>query len=142
MFDSCKSLTSVFNFSPENVQDMSYLFHNCISLTYVEFNNTENLTYTKATNMKFMFSNCISLAFINLSDFKTDNVKNMNSMFYECENLNSINFGDNFDTSLVTNMEHFFYFFISLVSLDLQTFTIIYSIVDLEIRIFIEIILN
>ena len=122
MFDSCTSLTSVLNFFPENVQDMSYLFHNCISLTYVEFNNTANLTYTKAINMEFMFSNCISLPFIDLEVFKTKNVVNMNSMFYECQNLNSINFGDNFDTSLVTNMEHMFDNCISLVSLDLQTF--------------------
>ena len=78
MFDSCTSLKEVYHFFPQNVQDMSYLFSNCISLTCVEFNNTDNLYYSKATNMEYMFNNCFSLKVINLTFFETHNVTKMN----------------------------------------------------------------
>ena len=41
MFYSCESLTHVYHFYPENVEDFSFLFYNCYELTYIEFNNSE-----------------------------------------------------------------------------------------------------
>ena len=51
MFDSCTSLTSIYYFYPENAQDMSYLFNNCISLIFIDFNNPVKWFNNKVTNM-------------------------------------------------------------------------------------------
>ena len=44
---------------------------------------------------------------INLSNFNTNNVTNMNSMFYECSSLKELNL-NNFNTNNVTNMSGMF----------------------------------
>ena len=41
-----------------------------------------------------MFSNCSSLTSLNLSNFITNNVKNMSSMFFEYSSLTSLNTKD------------------------------------------------
>ena len=55
--------------------------------------------------MSYMFSNCINLKKIefNLFLFNTSKVENMDSMFYECKNLNEIDLSL-FDISKVKNM--------------------------------------
>jgi len=41
--------------------------------------------------MSFMFNNCISLTFLNLDNFNTNNVEKMNNMFNNCTSLISLN---------------------------------------------------
>ena len=41
--------------------------------------------------MSYMFNSCFKLQEINLSNFKTDNVTNMEYMFYGCESLDVLN---------------------------------------------------
>ena len=59
--------------------------------------------------------------FIGLSYLKTDNVKKMGYMFYQCSGLTSLNLSD-FDTSEATTMEYMFYGCSGLTSLDLSGF--------------------
>ena len=47
-----------------------------------------------------MFSYCSSLISLNLSNFKTNNVKDMSYMFYNCSKLTSLNLS-NFNTNNV-----------------------------------------
>ena len=54
-----------------------------------------------------MFSVCSSLKELNLSNFNTNNVTDMYSMFYECSSLNELNIS-NFNTNNVTNMRYMF----------------------------------
>lgn len=58
-------------------------------------------------NMANMFYNCNNLSSIDLSSFNTSNVKNMANMFYNCKKLVSLDVS-NFDTSKVTNMSSLF----------------------------------
>ena len=55
-----------------------------------------------------MFYNCKSLTSLNLSNFNTNNVKNMNHMFCNCSSLNSLDLS-NFNTNNVKDMDKMFY---------------------------------
>ena len=57
--------------------------------------------------MSSMFFNCYSLTSLNLSNFNTNNVKNMSYMFYNCSSLISLNLS-NFNTNNVKNMKYMF----------------------------------
>ena len=121
MFDSCTSLTSIYYFYPENAQDMSYLFNNCISLIFIDFNNPVKWFNNKVTNMEYMFANCSSLTLVELLNFNTSNVFNFDSMFLNCSNLTSLNL-NHFDTSQAINMDIMFGNCKSLTSLNLNSF--------------------
>ena len=54
-----------------------------------------------------MFSGCSSLTNINLSNFNTNNVKDMSGMFYGCSSLTNINLS-NFNTNNVKYMSFMF----------------------------------
>ena len=70
--------------------------------------------------MSLMFRVCDSLTSLNLGDkFNTSNVTNMWWMFYGCSSLTSLNLGDKFNTSNVTDMSGMFNGCSSLTSLDL-----------------------
>ena len=75
-----------------------------------------------------MFKDLTTLTDIDLSSFTTKDsngtpvVTNMASMFAGCKNLDSINFGENFDTSAVTDMSKMFSKDERLEDLDLQGF--------------------
>ena len=55
-----------------------------------------------------MFNGCSSLKELNLSNFNTNNVTNMVSMFYLCSSLEELNLS-NFDTNNVTYMKDMFH---------------------------------
>ena len=57
--------------------------------------------------MKRMFSDCSSLKELNLTNFNTENVRNMGSMFRGCGSLKILNVS-NFNTINVINMENVF----------------------------------
>ena len=57
--------------------------------------------------MSYMFSYCSSLTSLNLSNFNTNNVKNMSAMFIGCSSLTSLNLS-NFNTNNVKNMRGIF----------------------------------
>ncbi len=58
--------------------------------------------------MSYMFYKCSSLTSLNLSNFNTDNVKNMSYMFSHCSSLSSLNL-TNFNTDYVNNMSYMFF---------------------------------
>ena len=58
---------------------------------------------------------------LDLSNWNTNNVTDMNSMFYGCSNLTSLDVS-NFDTSKVTDMNNMFYGCSKLTTLDLSNF--------------------
>ena len=71
--------------------------------------------------MNGMFQNCSSLTSLDLgNNFDTSSVTNMSSMFYNCTSLTSLELGDSFNTSKVTNMNGMFQNCSSLTSLDLK----------------------
>ena len=67
-----------------------------------------------------MFDECSSLTSLNLGDkFNTSNVTDMGYMFNKCSSLTSLDLGDKFDTGSVTNMRPMFSGCSSLTSLNL-----------------------
>ena len=54
-----------------------------------------------------MFCYCSSLTYLDLSNFNTNNVKDMSYMFCDCSSLTSLNLS-NFNTNNVTNMSYMF----------------------------------
>ena len=81
----------------------------------------ENLNTTKARNMELMFFNCQNLESLDLSSFKTDNVTNMREMFIQCYNLRSLDVSG-FKTDNVTTVSGMFYGCKSLTNLDVSNF--------------------
>ena len=71
--------------------------------------------------MNFIFRNCYSLKEIDLTNFKSLNVKHINSMFYNCKSLISLNI-THFNTSSVKYFNHMFAGCSSLTSLDISNF--------------------
>ena len=55
-----------------------------------------------------MFNECSSLKVLNLSNFNTNNVTNMSSMFAECSSIKVLNLS-NFNTNNVTKMYNMFF---------------------------------
>jgi len=97
----------------EKKQNNSYTFHSngkhivCILINM-----------TNCTSLQFFFSgirNMVSISFT--SEFNTENVVDMNSMFADCSSLVSINFS-NLNTRNVMDMTGIFHSCISLYSID------------------------
>ena len=59
------------------------------------------------SNTNYMFFNCNKLTSLNLSNFNTNNVKDMSRMFSCCSSLTSLNLS-NFNTNNVNNMSCMF----------------------------------
>jgi surface protein len=69
--------------------------------------------------MDSMFYDCNKLTSLDLSNFDTSNVTYMSTMFYGCKNLTSLNVS-NWNTSNVSTMYQMFYNCIKLTSLDVS----------------------
>ena len=132
-FEDCKNLESVFftesfdtselkstsklfynsgikqlnfsKFDTKNVEDMSYMFSHCESLTSL---NLENFSTQNAINMSYMFSDLYNLVNIPIINLDTKNVKSMDFMFYN-DNLVQILNTSNFNTENVLTMKGMFY---------------------------------
>lgn len=123
MFYNCQHLIKVDlgdNFNASNVRNMADMFKWCPKLTKINFGsgfNTDNVT-----NMSNMFSGCRALTELDLRSFDTANVTDMSYMFTGCSQLIDIDFGDNFNTSNVKNMEDMFSYNNALIRLNLNGF--------------------
>ena len=98
--------------------DMTAMFSDCSSLTFLDLSNFET---SQVTNMEQMFFGCQSLTSLDLSNIDTSQVINMGSMFFGCKLLISLDLS-NFNTIRVTDMYGMFSGCESLTSLDLSNF--------------------
>lgn len=124
MFSMCSGLTSldVSRFTTSSVKDMQHMFSVCTELKDLKL--SDNFNTSNVTNMDSMFYNDQGFQNIDniLSYFDTSNVENMAHMFQSCTSLDTLNFGDNFNTSKVTNMEAMFFNDINLKEIKLSYF--------------------
>ena len=96
------------NIDMSRVEDMSYMFAGCYSLTNLDLSG---INAPNVQDMSYMFSICLSLTDLNLSGFNAPNVKNVSYMFYSCGSETSnlkINF-DNFNIANAENVTYMFY---------------------------------
>ena len=120
--DTTKSLYNLYIVSEAPIfapANSSDMFEGFTNLISINFNN--NFNTSKVTIMSGMFWNCQNLVSIDLSSFNTLKVPSMNSMFNNCKSLVSLNLSC-FNTSNVTDMNGMFSDCSSLTSLDLSNF--------------------
>lgn len=106
-------------FRDETHTTCSKWFSGCTNLTSIE--GIENLNTSNVKNMNEMFGQCSNLETLDLSHFNTEKVGNMSNMFNGCTKLRDLNISS-FNTENVTNMYGMFYGCSSLDSLDLSHF--------------------
>ena len=119
MFYNCKQLSNlgfIAHIKTNNTVDMSLLFYNCLKLTSLELDFSNELT----KNMKGMFQNS-GLKILTLSNFYTNNVEIMWDMFKGCKELTSLDL-TSFNTAKVTDMESMFEGCENLSTLSLENF--------------------
>lgn len=78
----------IYIYSPgkTEIQDASYLFEGCLTMTNIDFENAEG----NLTGAKYMFNNCQVLTGVNLNNFNFRNVTDSSYMFNNCQYINSI----------------------------------------------------
>lgn len=69
-----------------------------------------------------MFAGLTNLTSVDLSSWSPASATTLERMFAQCSNLQSVTFGENFDSNKVTTMRQMFYLCLSLSSLDLTYF--------------------
>ena len=94
-------------------------FCGCQDLTNIE--GIEYLNTENVTNMNGMFYACLALTTLDIANFDTKNVTNMSHMFNDCYTLTTLDVS-NFDTQNVTNMSGMFWGCAALTTLDLSHF--------------------
>lgn len=120
-FHECSSLTSIqfpASFKSIEIVSMNSMFSQCKKLKNLDMSA---LSTSSVTDMSSMFNECKEIKEIDLSNFDTSNVTDMSSMFRECNNISSLDVSS-FDTSNVTNMNNMFSACSTLKHLDLSTF--------------------
>ena len=98
--------------------DMSYMFFACSKLTSLD---VTNFNTENVKNMVRMFYNCSTLTSLDVTKFNTGNVTNMRYMFCACSALTSLDV-TKFNTGNVTDMGYMFYNCSKLTSLDVTKF--------------------
>ncbi len=144
-FEQLKEINHLDYLNTEAVEDMSYMFAWCLSLTSLDLSNLKtrnvremegmfidcenletvmlyNFDTRNVTNMSYMFKDCNSLRTLDLSNFRTGNAESMQSMFSNCASLTSISL-TNFDTRNVKNMSGMFANCTMITMLDIRSFT-------------------
>ena len=102
----------------ENIKRCGYMFWKCSNITEVDLSNFKT---SQVTEMNSMFAYCSSLTSINLSNLDTSKVRFMNWMFAHCSSLTSLDLS-NFVTSEVRDMNTMFRDCSLLTSLVLSNF--------------------
>jgi len=121
-FEKCSNITSLdlSNFDSSNINNMSFMFNECIKLK--EIKGINKLNTKKVTDINSMFQGCVELEFLDLSNFDTSNIIDMSFMFNQCNKLKEIKGIKNFNTNKVTNMGSMFQECKQLEYLDLSNF--------------------
>ena len=97
MFNNCLSLKNVPNFNTANIKNFSGLFTNCAKIINAPLFDTSN-----AESLSGMFINCTSL--VNPPNYKTNKCIDLSSMFTNCSSLESF---PGYDTSNCVNLAGF-----------------------------------
>ena len=126
-YDELTNELNVYYYIPNaNIQITADKFGSTMNVTNIDqlFKHLKKIDVSAIdtslmTNMNYMFYACESLEEIVFGNFNTTNVTSMREMFSECTSLRSINL-DGFNTGNVTNMTGMFKNCSSLTSIDLD----------------------
>ena len=103
MFAGCTSLTTVpglGNYVTTNVESMAYMFDGCAAMGDLDLRSfsTQHLV---DTGMVGMFRGCANIQTLMLNYFTTEQITNMDSLFYGCNRMHYL-YINNFDMSHVS----------------------------------------
>ena len=115
-FRSNSALLSIDYLDTSKINDMSYMFYNCDSLTELDLSNWNT---SRVTDMSHMFNYCDSLTSLDLSNWNTSRVTDMEDMFRSCDSLTELDLS-NWNISNVNITKRMFYYCDSLVTLHLD----------------------
>ena len=153
MFDSCSALSSldIKNINVDGAIDLGRMISSCNSLTTIDvshFNTSNatnlvgmfsynpkltsvksNLDFKSATSAKGMFSNCSALKTLDLTGWKnTQNIKNIDQMFYYCTAIQNFNTSTinttGWDTSNVVSTHGTFGYCSNMVTCDISNWNL------------------
>ena len=92
------------------------MFYDCTNLTSIDF---VNYNFRNATSMDSLFYNCKSLKTLNgFEDYRAAKATNMSHVFYNCSSLKSITIGEYFNSESATTMRSMFYGCTSLTTIN------------------------
>ncbi|MCD8208710.1 MAG: BspA family leucine-rich repeat surface protein [Bacteroidales bacterium] len=103
-YDLRESVTSVVvdsTFSEAQPISLAYWFD---EFAYASFDGLEYMDTSDVTTLYYTFRDCKNLTRLDLSGWDVSNVRNMNSLFYDCESLTSVGDLSGWDTSQNTTM--------------------------------------
>ena len=109
MFHGCGALEELPDISKwvtKKITDLSSMFEGCKTLSSIS--GISNWDVENVKNLKYIFNGCESLESLDLSKWEPKKIEAMDSMFQNCNDLNSLKGLENFDTSKVTNMSYVF----------------------------------
>jgi len=101
-----KKILEIYLEGIDKITDASEMFCDCLLLTNLE--DISEWDTSNITNMSKMFMNCESLSFLDISKWNVINVTNIKYMFYGLKNLKKLSDLSGWNTSNVTNMSHLF----------------------------------
>ena len=99
---------------------MNSMFSGCSALESVKW--CSGYKTSNVTDMASMFFNCKALKSPGIKGLNTSRVTDMSNLFNGCASLKNLDLGDSFDTSSVTNMASMFKGCTSLIRLNLGSF--------------------
>ena len=110
MFNGCRALEElpdISEFVTNKITDLSSIFEGCEIIDNLP--GISNWDVENVESLKDIFNGCQYLESLDLSKWKPKKLKTIESMFQNCNNLNSLKGLENFDTRQVTNMSNLFY---------------------------------
>ncbi|MCQ2819819.1 MAG: BspA family leucine-rich repeat surface protein, partial [archaeon] len=101
------------------LEDASYMYYGCISLTHIDFSHfdTSNLK-----NIKNIFGLCEKLKELDLTNFTTEKVEDMSGMLSGCKKLSALKLSEKFNTEKVKDFSFMFNDCSSLKDIPLDNF--------------------
>ena len=120
------SFTSTANIYILSKPLMQLFPNNYSSITTIDYTNISSIAMipedTTTYSLSGLYKDCSALTSITFGDnFNTSNITDMSSIFYNCSSLTDLNIS-NFNTSNVTNMSNMFYYCSKLEYLNLNNF--------------------
>ena len=108
MFYDCNDLIYISELNNLNINDISFMFYGCKSLKFLP--DISQWKIENIINMNKVFYGCESLLSLpNISKWNTYNVKDMSYMFFKCKSLLNLPDISKWNTNKVKNMSYILY---------------------------------
>ena len=132
-FENSEALEYVYYLNMSEVNTMNNMFKNCINFKGIkDYTELERMMFgpklplrdfntSNVTDMSYMFYNCNNLTTLDVSNFDTSNVTNMYNIFYNCQSLTSLDVSK-WNTGKVINMKYMFQDCHNITTLDVNNF--------------------